>query len=98
MPFKLKGLKCINDNIERQLYRNDKANSDMTDSIELFEKCIIHTEELNNQFRKKVRNKSSKRSEARLAKMREYNNLKRQNKTVQQREARLTKDNNAKKA
>ena len=32
LPFELKGVKCINYDIERQLYRNDMAKSDMTDS------------------------------------------------------------------
>ena len=32
LPFELKGVKCINDDNERKLYRNDIAKSDSTDS------------------------------------------------------------------
>ena len=32
LPFELKGVKCIIDDIGRKLYRNDIAKSDITDS------------------------------------------------------------------
>ena len=86
IPFELKGVTCI----ATQLSARFITNSGMTDSIEVFEQHDVNSKKSNT---KKVRRhiESTEQREARLAKMREYNNSKRKNETGEQREARCAK-------
>ncbi|XP_028404015.1 uncharacterized protein LOC114526630 [Dendronephthya gigantea] len=88
LPFELKGLRCID-------------NNDLETATQLLEQHSVNRKELNNQiigntFRKRVRpDESPEKKEARLAKNRNADKVRRQNESAEQNEARLAKNRNA---
>ena len=102
IPFELKGVRCIDNNMQAELsarvITNSKRIRRQNESTEQREFRLAKMREYNYSNKAKRQNETADQRETRLEKMRKYNMSKRQNETAEQKEARLAKERERKRA